>query len=401
MEGPVEAPVIERFKMGIHGGNPVKRRILHLIYSLYRGGAERIIETHINTARGGDYEFVVCSLTGGGDLIEHLEEAGAQVHLLDKRRRGNFGVLPRIIGLVRRCRIDLLHLHNAPGALWGTLAVQLGRLDIPIVRTEHRLFIPDSFKIVYRLLYPPLTKRARRMLCVCDAVRKSFAARFPALAERFVTVYNGIRLEPFQDLPPKDQCRKRFKLPAGVHLVGTVGRLVPVKNHLGLVTAFHEIKKRVPDAHLAIVGEGDLKDSIVTHAGDLGIADAVSILPVTPDIAQFYRGLDLFVLPSNSEGLPLTLLEALAAELPAVATDVGGIAEVITDGVNGHLVPAPAGIGLAERSIRLLLDRERASAMGKAGRETVSQRFTAARMVEGIERVYEEVLGGRGAEPAR
>ncbi len=374
----------------------MKRRILHLIYSLYRGGAERVIESHLTLSRGGDYEFVVCSLTGGGDLIGRLEEMGAPVHLLDKRKRGNLGVIPRIIGLVRRERIDLLHLHNASAALWGTMAAQLGGLGVPIVRTEHRPFLPDALRVIYRLLYPSLTKRARRIICVCDAVRDSFADRFPTLADRFVTVHNGIRLEPFEDPPPKDRCRKMFKLPNGVHLVGTVGRLVPVKNHLGLVTAFGEIKKRVPDAHLAIVGEGNLKDIIVTHAGDLGIADAVSILPVTSDIALFYRGLDLFVLPSHSEGLPLTLLEALAAGLPAVATDVGGIAEIITDGVNGLLVPATGGAGLAEKSIGLLLDRERASAMGAAGHETVRRRFTAARMVEGIERVYEEVLGGTG-----
>lgn len=372
----------------------MKQRILHLIYSLYRGGAERVIETHLKTTRGTDYEFVVCSLTQGGDLIGHLEDAGASVHLLDKRRSGNLGVIPRIIGLARRERIDLLHLHNPSAALWGTFAVQFGALGIPIVRTEHRPYLAHTLRTVHRLLYPSLTKRARRVICVCDAVRNSYTARFSALAERFVTVHNGIRLEPFEHLPPKDRCRKLHKLPIGVHLVGSVGRLVPVKNHLGLVTAFSEIKKRVPDAHLAIVGEGELKDIIVTHAGDLGIADAVSILPATPDIAQFYRALDLFVLPSHSEGLPLTLLEALAAGLPAVASEVGGIPEIIKDGVNGRLAADSDVAGLAEKAIGLLLDGKRASAMGEAGRETVHRRFTAARMVEGIEHVYEEVLGG-------
>lgn len=370
----------------------MKKRILHIIYSLYRGGAERVIEAHLETARDARYEFAVCSLTGGGDLVGRLEATGARVHLLEKGRRGNLGVLPRIIGLVRRERIDLLHLHNPPAALWGTLAAQLGCPGIPIVRTEHRPFRPDTITVVHRMLYASLTKRARRVICVCDAVRDSYSARFPALAERFVTVHNGIRLEPFENLPPKDHCRKKFKLPPGVHLLGTVGRLVPVKNHLGLITAFHGIKKQVPDAHLAIVGEGELKEIIVTHAGDLGVADSVSILPATPDIAQFYGALDLFVLPSHSEGLPLTLLEALAAGLPTVATAVGGIPEIITEGVDGHLVPAGGTTGIAEMAAALLLDRKRAAVMGEAGRGTVRRRFTAGRMVEGIERIYEEVL---------
>ena len=373
----------------------MKRRILHLIYSLYRGGAERVIEAHLETARGVQYEFVVCSLTGGGDLVERLEGAGARVHLLDKGRGGNLAIIPRIIGLARRERIDLLHLHNSSAALWGTLAARFGSLGIPIVRTEHRPYLLDNLNIVQRILYPSLTKRAHRVICVCEAVRNSFSNRLPSLADRFVTVYNGIRLEPFENLPPKDQCRKMFKLPTGVHLLGTVGRLVPVKNHLGLITAFHAIKRLVPDAHLAIIGDGDLKKIIVTHAGDLGVADSVSIMPATPDIAQFYGALDLFVLSSHSEGLPLTLLEAFAAGLPAVATAVGGIPEVITDGVNGHLVPLPGAAGLAEKATALLLDRKRASVMGEAGRDTVRRRFTAAIMVEGIERVYEEALGHR------
>jgi glycosyltransferase involved in cell wall biosynthesis len=374
-------------------GVTVKRRILHLIYSLYRGGAERIIESHIETSQRAEFEYLVCALTGGGDLVERIEAAGARVYLLEKRRRGSVSTLARIINLIRRERVDILHLHNSPGALWGTLAAQLGRTGTPIVRTEHRPFLPDALTVVYRMLYPSLTKRARRIICVCNAVRESFASRFPDLAERYVTVHNGIPLETFGHLPSKNYCRKLFELPTDAHLVGTVGRLVPVKNHLGLVTAFHEIKERLPDVHLAIAGEGDLKDIILTHAGDLRVADSISIVPTTPDVAQFYGALDLFVLPSHSEGFPLTVLEALATGLPVVTSAVGGIPEIITDGTNGCLVPRDNNSALVEKVVDLLLDRTKASRMGAAGRKTVERRFTADIMVTAIESIYDEVLG--------
>ncbi len=343
-------------------------------------------------SRRAEFEYLVCALTGGGDLVERMEAAGAIVYLLEKKRRGSISTLARIIDLIRRERIDILHLHNSPGALWGTIASQLGRTGTPIVRTEHRPFLPDNLPVVYRMLYPFLTKRARKIICVCNAVRESFADRFPDLAERYVTVYNGIQLEPFEHLPPKNYCRKLFKLPADVYLVGTVGRLVPVKNHLGLISAFHEIKQRVPDVHLAIAGEGELKDIIMTHAGDLRLTDSISIVPTTPDVAQFYGALDLFILPSHSEGLPLTVLEALATGLPVIASAVGGIPEIITDGANGCLVPRDSTPALVDKTVDLLLDRTKASCMGAAGRETVERRFTAARMVTAIESIYDEVL---------
>ncbi len=374
------------------GGATVRRRILHLIYSLYRGGAERIVESHLETSRRAEFEYLVCALTGGGDLIERMEAAGTLVYLLEKRRRGSISTIAGIIELIRRERVDILHLHNAPGALYGTLAAQLGRTGTPIVRTEHRPFLPEDLPVVYRMLYPFLTRRARRVICVCNAVRKSFADRFPGLAERYVTVHNGIQLEPFEHLPPKNYCRRLFKLPADVPIVGTVGRLVPVKNHLGLISAFHDIKQRVPDAHLAIAGEGDLKDIILTHAGDIRVADSMSIVPTTPDVAQFYGALDIFVLPSHSEGLPLTVLEALATGLPVIASAVGGIPEIITDGTNGCLVPRDSTNALVEKTVDLLLDRTKASCMGTAGRATVERRFTAARMVTAIESIYDEVL---------
>jgi glycosyltransferase involved in cell wall biosynthesis len=367
----------------------MKRRVLHVIYSLYRGGAERLIETTVLISGGGRYEYLVCALAGGDDLAGEIERAGAKVFLLEKRRGTDMRALPRLSKLIRRERIDILHLHNPSAAMWGTFAAS--RTRPPIVRTEHSPFKQDSLPRICRPFYGHLVRRSSRVICVCENVRESYIRAFPAYEDRFVTILNGIRTEPFENLPPSGQCRETLGLPTGVPLVGTVGRLVPVKNHMDLIEAFYIVRSRIPDAHLAIAGEGELKEALMARSADLGLSGAVTMLPPLSRPELFYGALDLFALSSLSEGLPLTLLEALAARVPVVSTRVGGIPEIIKQGWNGYMVSRGSPAGLAEHIERLLGDPEQRASIGEHGRETVMERFTARRMVESVEQIYEEL----------
>lgn len=369
-------------------------KVLHVIYSLYRGGAERLIEAIVANADRDRFEHAVCALTGGDDLAGSIRAAGAGVTLMHKRRRGDLTAIPGLIAIARRERARLLHLHNSPGGFWGTLAAAFGRLGVPIVRTEHRPYLPESLPGLYRILSPLLYRRAAGIVCVSEDVRRSIAAAFPGIEARCHTIYNGIDMALFSDLPAKIECRRRFKLPAEGRLVGTVGRLVAVKNHALLLRAFASVTKKAPDAHLAIAGEGELRNRLVALAADLGLSDSVSFLPATPDIAQFYGALDCFVLSSASEGLPLTLLEAMAAGVPCVCTCVGGIPEVIEDGRSGFVVPKGSAEALSDRIAGVLLDPDAAVGPAKRGRSTIRERFTIAGCVAETERLYTEVLGG-------
>ncbi|UCF05830.1 MAG: glycosyltransferase [bacterium] len=369
-------------------------KVLHVIYSLYHGGAERLIEAIVRHRDTSVFEHIACSLTGGDAVADSIGAAGGRVILLEKRRSGDIAVITKLIGAIRREHIRIMHLHNSPGAVWGTLAAVLGGERVPIVRTEHSPYRPELFPMPYRFLYPLLLPRARRIICVSESVRESFVNSFPRFASRFRTIYNGIGTEALAELPPKEQCRSRFGLPADAPLAGTVGRLVPVKNHMNLLEAFSIVRRRLPDAHLAILGEGELEGLLRARAARLGISDGVSILTTTPDIGAFYGSLDCFVLSSDSEGLPLTLLEALAARVPAVATAVGGIPEVIDTGVNGHTVPKGSPGALAERITEVLQHPDSSAEMSRRGRETVLRRFDIRRCVDEIERLYIEVLGG-------
>jgi glycosyltransferase involved in cell wall biosynthesis len=380
----------------------MKRKVLHVIYSLYRGGAERVIETQILGADRRRFEILVCSITGGGDLIHRMSNAGARVFLLNKRRRGDITTLTKLANLINVERVDLLHLHNSPGMFWGTLAQMLSGRRTPIVRTEHNPHLPDSMPRLYRALYPHLTRRARRVICVSDVVRRSFVEAYPALADRYVELPNGIRVQDFEKLPPRHECRAAFHLAPGERLIGTVGRMSPVKNHRLLIEAFARVRERIPDVNLAIIGEGELRAKLADYAGDLGVSEYVSLVKESKTIDYFYGALDVFALSSDSEGMPLTLLEALASGVPVVATEVGGIPEVVTSGTNGYLVPKGSAEFLAKRIIELLQDPAKARAMALAGRAVVRERFPAEKMIQGIERIYDEVLEERpAARPER
>jgi glycosyltransferase involved in cell wall biosynthesis len=386
----------------------MNRTVLHIIYSLHRGGAERLIETYLRTDGAGRYEPIVCSLTGGGDLAGEMERAGARVIHVGKRFRGDVSIVMKLSRLFREENVDLLHLHNAPAVFWGASAAVLHGGRVPIVITEHRPYLPAALPWIYEVLYPRLASRASTIICVSENARESYLCRYPRLADRYVTIYNGVRTDPFESIPSKAECREFFGLPTGAALVGSVGRLVPVKNHLGLLEAFRLVRPQAPNAHLAIAGEGALREIIASRSRELGIADAFSIIEPTSRIEQFYGALDVFALPSISEGLPLTLLESFAAGVPAVATSVGGVPEVIDHGENGYLVPG-AGAStdngalstqdgtreLAERIAELLKSPDKASRLGENGKAKVLRLFTAERMVERMHAVYDRALGAR------
>ncbi|MGD1049074.1 MAG: glycosyltransferase [Candidatus Krumholzibacteriaceae bacterium] len=370
-------------------------KVLQVIYSLYRGGAERIIAAQILGTDRRRFEHLVCSITGGSDLVVQMSDAGARVFLLGKRRRGDMTAVTKLASIIRRERIDLLHLHNSTGMFWGTLAQIASGTGAPIVRTEHLPYFPEALPPLFRWVYPRFTKRAGRIICVSGLVRQSFAERFPELAGKFVEIPNGIRLQDYSDLPPRAECRARFKLPPDVKLIGTVGRMVPQKNHKLLIEALSLVRRAVPDAHLAIVGEGELRDGLAAYAADLGVSECVSLLGETRDIGHFYGAIDVFCLSSDFEGMPLVLLEALAAGVPAVSTEVEGIHEIMEDGRTGLLVPKGSAQLLAGRIVELLRDPSRAAGLAANGRKMVRERFSAEKMIEAIEAVYEEVLANR------
>jgi glycosyltransferase involved in cell wall biosynthesis len=371
-------------------------RVMHVIEAMHQGGAESLVIEHVRHA-GRDVESWVCALNRGGPALDQAAALGARTEVL---RRGRGAIeraagLGRLMSRLRELRIDVINGHNPTGALFGTLAGSMVGVPV-IVRTEHSIHYAARHSRLYRGMERWMTARSSAVICVCDAVRASHAPRFAGLEARFVTIANGIGPEPATRGRP--DVRRELGIGADAPLALAVGSLTPQKAQHVLIDAMPELRRLAPRAHVAIAGEGPLRSKLEARVRELGLGSRVSLLGARGDVADLMRAADVFVLPSEREGLSITLLESMRACVPAVATRVGGNAEAVEDGVTGVLVPAQDGPALARAIAWLCEDTPRREAMGRAAEARWRERFTAARMVLDTERLYERE---RVAKPIR
>jgi glycosyltransferase involved in cell wall biosynthesis len=236
-----------------------------------------------------------------------------------------------------------------------------------------------------------------RLVEVSDATRRRHVAYGIAPANRFLTIPNGIDLTRFAGPPPDPLVvRNRLGVPAGVPVVGTVAMLVPVKRIDVLLQAAAGLLERRPETVFLIVGDGALRDPLERQAATLPVPGSVRFLGLRNDIPEILAAMDLFVLPSDDEGCPASLLEAMASGRPAVATDVGGISEIVENGRSGLLVPRRDPHGLARAILSVLECPDRAASMGGRGRRIVRERFDVRRAIDRVDALYRETMARKG-----
>jgi glycosyltransferase involved in cell wall biosynthesis len=266
-----------------------------------------------------------------------------------------------------------------------------------IVNTRHGMGIarPRSRR---EWLYRRALRGTDYVVAVCEAARTRYASQQPRTRARLLAVPNGIRIDRFAEASASTRARlaSTLDLGADARVAGTVGRLDPVKDQAMLLRAFSRVHEVLPRAALLLIGDGALRGELETLAGSLGIGARVRFLGDRDDVPDLLGGLDLFVLPSRSEGYSIALLEACASGLPIVATDVGGNREIVEDRCNGRLVPAGDERAFAEAMRELLDDPVRASRLGRAGREWAKAQASLQAMAERYQRLYD---GAPGHEP--
>jgi sugar transferase (PEP-CTERM/EpsH1 system associated) len=216
-------------------------------------------------------------------------------------------------------------------------------------------------------------------------------------ARKICTIHNGVDVGRFTR-STRMEAREFFGLPMDAPVICTVGRLDPVKDHVGLVRAFASVLPTHPEALLLIAGDGPCREDLMQLIGELGVAGQVRLLGERRDVPRVLAATDLFVLPSIAEGMSNTVLEAMAAGLPVVATKVGGNPELVADGLTGRLVPSRSPVALGE-ALRTYLDDPRLRALhGKASRERAALSFGLDRMCEKYVNLYRRLLRARGEE---
>jgi len=288
-----------------------------------------------------------------------------------------------VIRAIRAERPELVHTHLVHADVYGGLAARM--LRVPSVSTRHNddRYLLGPFRYVDRAFARP----ARRLIAISDAVRR-FLEQSGHEPAKLVTIRYGL-----DELPStrSDPTPAAAGIPADVPLAVAVGRLIAQKDHATLLRAFARVRSTLPEARLAILGSGPLEAETRKLAGELGLEEAVT-LPGRTDIRDWLERADVFVHTSRWEGFGIVLLEAMLAGLPVVATRVSAVPEVVADGVTGVLVEAGDVDGLAAALQALLTDRERARALGEAGRRRAREEFSVARMAECTHALYDEVL---------
>ncbi len=371
-----------------------RARILLLIKGLGVGGAERLLEAslpHLDRARFSYHAGYL--LPWKTALVPAFVAAGVPVHDLNMRTPGDPRVLARLVALLRREHIDLIHAHLPVAGIWARVAARLAG-GPRVVYTEHN--VPQRYAPITRILNRRTYRMNDVVIAVSDEVRRGIQP-YANGRPRIVTIQNAVDAEALgaMEVDPA-AIRREFDFPPDALLVTTVGNLTPKKGHTFLLEAAARIASRHPCARFLIVGQGPLADSLRAEAARLKLNGTVAFAGFRADAVRLMAASDLFVLSSLFEGLPVTLLEAMALGKPTVVTRVGGIPEV-TDESSSVLVEAGDPDALTVAIDALLKAPARRDQMGETARARARARYRVPQMVSAIEQIYVDLLPARRA----
>ena len=307
--------------------------------------------------------------------------------------------LTALVRLIRSFEPDIVHTHTAKAGFLGRLACAAARRRPIVVHTFHGHVLEGYFGPARRRLYRMLERRAARSTDVLVGVSRATVEDLVRLRvaprDRFRVIPLGLDLTPFlrADGPDGAAVRAEAGVGRGELLATVVGRLAPIKRPELAVRAVARARAAGAPVRLAFVGDGQLRPRVETLAVELGIADAVTVLGYRRETVPVAAASDIALLTSHNEGTPVWLIEAAAAGVPAVATDVGGVHEV----VDGTCVRVPRGDvdALSRGLVRLAGDAQRRRVLGERAREHVRERFSAERLVHDIDALYGELLAAR------
>jgi len=364
-------------------------RLLHLVHGLNLGGLELMVKRLVEGLDPTKFQTTICCYDYCGELVNDIERAGAEVMFLPRRPGVDWRYPFHLRPILRKRRIDLLHCHNHLSFVYGVPAAKLAGTP-GVVYTEHGRVLPTSFR--FTLANRVLSRLDVHTVPVSAALAKELHRVEHFSLRKMTIIPNGVPESRVPDEAHRLRLRRNMQAGADNFLIGTVGRLEDVKNHLGLIRAMPELIRTHPFVRLAIVGGGSLMAPLQDEVRRLGLTKYVVLPGPSTDVGAYLHSFDLFVLTSKSEGMPLALLEAMGAGKASVAMNVGGVSEAIDDGVEGLLVPA-GDFAQFTAKLRWLIDKPKSrEAMAARARQTIQQRFTIGRMVADYAALYARVL---------
>jgi glycosyltransferase involved in cell wall biosynthesis len=368
-------------------------RIVQLVDSLDCGGAEQVAASlAVCQSRQGHSVRVVCLRDLGLHPVDTaaLLKAGVEIETLEKPPGFHFGTLRKLKDYLESHRIEVLHTHNHLVHHYGAIAGHWAGTPA-ILNTLHgtnTLRMASLAKVLYWLS----CLVSDRVVSVSSQVHEVFRKAYLLPGKRLSVIENGIDLSQFLVIP---RCA-----PDGVVTFGNIGRFDPVKDHENLFRAFSILRKRNLHVRLRLLGDGELRRDMVELAKTLSITNDIELEGFSLDTPKFLSKIDIYVISSLSEGLPISLLEAMGAGLPVVATAVGGITEILDNARCGWLCPPANPNALAEAMNESLVAPDLVT-IGARGRMAAEKHYSVERMSRDYEVLYGTLLSGRTARPAK
>ena len=367
--------------------------LVYLITGLGPGGAEMMLYRLLERLDPDRFRPAVVTLLNiPGPLQKKIENLGIEVHNLGVRSKYDLCAFFRLYRLIKSLSPDILHTQLFAADILGRITGRM--LKVPVVISSIRnIYYGEAGR---NLLIRWTEKYTDRTTFVSKAAAERFRELRVVPEEKQQVIYNGLdpgRFYSGLSDEQKQQKRKELGLPADDFLMLAVGSLTRQKGYFDLFSALHNLQDSAGSFKLVVVGSGPLEQELQKEAGKLGLGDKVIFWGRSDDVPAMMAAADALVLSSHWEGLPGVVLEAMASELPVVATAVGGTPELVKEGVTGHLVPAGSAEKLAEAMEQVLsMNHDEQQKMGRAGRSRVEEHFHLKQMVENYEGLYNDCL---------
>ena len=368
-----------------------KINILYVIHSLDNGGAETLAIRLAEKLDKNSFRATVCSLSDQGPLRELLESKEVPYFTLGKRDGKDLKVALRLRGVLKKQKMDVIHTHNMGPLLYTYLATLFSQ-KYKIVHTEHinmakELSYSKKHLMYNRLLY----RRLDGFINIAQHLTREYCSRFDLSHTKVETIHNSVDPGKAPSVPTKP-LRDQLGVADNVPLIGNISALRPQKDHQTLIRAMKKVCDKIPEAILAIAGEGESQVELKALVEKLGLSQNVKFLGFRSDVDGLLGQFDIFVLSSLYEGLPLCILEAMAAGRPIVATDADGTNEVVRNGETGLLVPLKEPELFADAILTILENPEHAKEMGAIAKKLVEDEHNMDKMIDQYELFYQELL---------
>lgn len=367
--------------------------VLQLLHGMSVGGAE-VLAAGLARRLRGQFRFVFACLDHTGELGAELKDEGFPLVVLDRESGIDWRCSQSLKREVAEKQVTLIHAHQYTPFFYA-LTTGILRRRPPVLFTEHGRFHPDLPNKKHFLFNRTLLRKTDRVIGVGKDVRRALIENEGIPGDRVDVIYNGIDLSRFQQPSPdsSERIRRSLRIDKDCFVVTLVGRLNDLKDHSTAIRTAQRVAAEHPNFRMLFVGEGEERQKIVAEIKERKLEEIITLLGTRHDIPDILHASDVNFLSSISEGIPLTLIEGMAASLPTVSTNVGGIAEVVVETKTGLLAPSGDDEALAKHLLKLAQDSSFGSTLGKQGCQRAQELFSEVEMHRRYAELYSEIAG--------